>query len=68
MNVKVLICNERKFGLCLLNDKDSRKSKKQVRVIKIAICMILEFFLIRGWKYHSTGSTEGVETRGSEVK
>jgi len=44
MNVKVLICNERKFGLCLLNDKDSQKSKKQVRVIKIAICMILEFF------------------------
>lgn len=44
MNVKVPICNERKFGLCLLNDKDSQKSKKQVRVIKIAICMILEFF------------------------
>lgn len=44
MNVKVLICNERKFGLCLLNDKDSQKSKKQVRVIKVAICMILEFF------------------------
>lgn len=44
MNVKVLICNERKFGLCLLNDTDSQKSKKQVRVIKVAICMILEFF------------------------
>ena len=44
MNVKVLIFNERKFGLCLLNDKDSQKSKQQVRVIKVAICMILEFF------------------------
>lgn len=68
MNVKVLICNERKFGLCLLNDTDSQKSKKQVRVIKVAICMILEFFLIRGLKYYSTGSTEKVETRGSEDK
>lgn len=68
MNVKVLICNESKFGLCLLKDKDSQKSKKQVRVIKVAICVILERFLVRGWKYHSPGSTEGAETRGSEVK
>ena len=43
MNVKVLICNESKFGLCLLKDKDSQKSKKQVRVIKVAICVTLEF-------------------------
>ena len=48
MNVKVLICNESKFGLCLLKDKDSQKSKKQVRVIKVAICVTLEFFLVRG--------------------
>ena len=50
MNVKVLICNENKFGLCLLKDKDSQKSKKQVRVIKVAICVTLEFFFSKRMK------------------
>lgn len=63
-----LICNERKFGLCLLNDTIHRKVKSKWSSDQSCYLYDSWIFLIRGLKYYSTGSTEKVETRGSEDK